>query len=74
MVPELELTGTYASAREEPNDRPAFETALESPRRLRWTASSGLAYPLYRWREAIDHAHSAGRFGTVKVAFDVRAS
>ena len=26
---ELELAGTYASSREEPNDRPAFETALE---------------------------------------------
>jgi hypothetical protein len=34
----------------------------------------GAAYPLYRWREALDHAQSAGRLGTVKVAFDLRAS
>ena len=40
----------------------------------RWTGSSGRRYPLYRWREALDHAQSAGRLGTVKVAFDVRAS
>ena len=25
-----------------------------------------------RWREALDHAHGAGRLGTVKVAFDPR--
>ena len=29
-------------------------------------------YPLHRWREALDHAQSAGRLGTVKVAFDPR--
>ena len=32
------------------------------------------SYPLHRWREALDHAHSAGRLGTVKVAFDPRSS
>ena len=30
-------------------------------------------YPLSRWREAIGHASAAGRLGTVKVAFDLRA-
>ncbi|MFL5392666.1 MAG: hypothetical protein ACJ79G_07510, partial [Myxococcales bacterium] len=29
----------------------------------------GARYPLERWREAIDHAMSAGRLGTFKVAF-----
>jgi hypothetical protein len=32
----------------------------------------GATYPLRRWREAIDHAMSAGRIGTLKVAFDPR--
>jgi threonine dehydrogenase-like Zn-dependent dehydrogenase len=71
---ELEVTGTYASAREEPNGRPAFETALDLAARAPLDGIVGATYPLYRWREAIDHAHSAGRLGTVKVAFDVRAS
>ncbi|MFN2589634.1 MAG: zinc-binding alcohol dehydrogenase, partial [Actinomycetota bacterium] len=30
----------------------------------------GAVYPLTRWREALDHALSSGRLGTVKVAFD----
>ncbi len=71
---ELELTGTYASSREEPNDRPAFETALEIAAKAPLDGVVGARYPLYRWREALDHAQSAGRLGTVKVAFDVRAS
>ena len=29
-------------------------------------------YPLERWREAIEHAASAGARGAVKIAFDVR--
>ena len=29
----------------------------------------GATYPLDRWHEAIDHAMSAGRLGTFKVAF-----
>ena len=33
----------------------------------------GATYPLRRWRSAIDHALGAGRLGTLKVAFDVRA-
>jgi len=71
---ELEVTGTYASAREESNGYPAFETALELAAKAPLDGIVGAKYPLYRWREAIDHAHSAGRLGTVKVAFDVRAS
>ncbi len=70
---ELELVGTYASAGD------AFPTAL----RLAGSAPLGdgiggepdvlgAVYPLHRWREALDHASSAGRLGTVKVAFDPR--
>ena len=71
---ELDLVGTYASASSEPNGRPAFETALEIAAKAPLDGVVGAAYPLYRWREALDHAQSAGRLGTVKVAFDVRAS
>ena len=37
-------------------------------------AKNVASYPLHRWREALDHAHSAGRLGTVKVAFDPRST
>lgn len=68
---ELEVVGTYASAREEPGGRSAFATALELAGHdaVARIAKEVAAYPLHRWREALDHAHSAGRLGTVKVAF-----
>jgi threonine dehydrogenase-like Zn-dependent dehydrogenase len=65
---ELDVTGAYASAGD------AFEVAT----RLAATAPVddllGVAYPLGRWREALDHAHDAGRLGTLKVAFDLRSA
>lgn len=72
---ELDVVGAYASASQESaaDGRPAFDIALEL------AGSSGIAglpvacYPLHRWREALDHAHSAGRLGAVKVAFDPRS-
>lgn len=66
---ELEVTGTYASP-----GREAFQTAFELAATAPLDGVVGGRYPLYRWREALDHAHSAGRLGTVKVAFDVRSS
>lgn len=68
---ELEVVGTYASAREEPGGRSAFATAMELAEHdaVARIAKEVAAYPLHRWREALDHAHSAGRLGTVKVAF-----
>ena len=77
---ELDVVGSYASARHEPRatgahqGRGAFEIATElaghdAVARL---AKSVAPYPLHRWREALDHAQSAGRLGTVKVAFDPR--
>ncbi|MGZ5398532.1 MAG: zinc-dependent alcohol dehydrogenase [Nocardioides sp.] len=67
---ELELVGTYASSHGES----AFPQAIglvahDAVARMSKTVAP---YPLHRWREALDHAHSAGRLGTVKVAFDPR--
>ncbi len=65
---ELTLTGTYASRGD------AFDVALRLAAEP-GTPLDGLVggrYPLHRWREALDHAHSAGRLGTVKVCFDAR--
>ncbi len=66
---ELEMVGTYATAGAEAFGK-AFELAANAP----LDGVVGGRYPLYRWREALDHAHSAGRLGTVKVAFDLRNS
>ena len=73
---ELELVGSYGSAEREPGagGRPAFDIALEmvAGGAMNQVAGSVASYPLHRWREALDHAHSAGRLATVKVAFDPR--
>ena len=75
---ELEIVGSYASAQREPGagDRSAFEVATElvAADPVVQVAKTVASYPLHRWREALDHAHSAGRLGTVKVAFDPRSS
>jgi threonine dehydrogenase-like Zn-dependent dehydrogenase len=74
---ELDLVGSYASAAREPaaDGRGAFDIATELAAEpvLADMASAVVSYPLHRWREALDHAHSAGRLGTVKVAFDPRS-
>jgi len=48
----------------------AFELAASAP--LDGVVSA--VYPLARWREALEHALSAGRLGAVKIAFDPTAS
>jgi threonine dehydrogenase-like Zn-dependent dehydrogenase len=73
---ELDVVGAYASARREPlpgGERDAFAVALDLAGQAPLDGVVGATYPLHRWREAIDHAHSAGRLGTVKVAFDPRS-
>ena len=74
---ELEVVGTYASARSETglDGRSAFEIATElvAGDGVASLAKTVASYPLHRWREALDHAHGAGRLGTVKVAFDPRS-
>lgn len=73
---ELEVTGSYASAQRESTGEAAFDVAGRLVRGEAVRAlSEGIArYPLYRWREALDHASGAGGLGTVKVAFDPRSS
>jgi threonine dehydrogenase-like Zn-dependent dehydrogenase len=71
---ELELVGAYTSGEEELADgtrRHSFELAIERASNLGPLLGQmvGATYPLDRWREAIDHAMSAGRLGTFKVAF-----
>ncbi|GAA5156220.1 zinc-binding dehydrogenase [Nocardioides marinquilinus] len=74
---ELEIVGTYSSARREPGagGRPAFDVATElmAADAAVQLAKTVATYPLHRWREALDHAHGAGRLGTAKVTFDPRS-
>jgi threonine dehydrogenase-like Zn-dependent dehydrogenase len=65
---ELEVTGAYATAGD------AFEVAMALAEQAPLDDLLGVAYPLARWREALDHAGDAGRLGTVKVAFDLRGA
>jgi threonine dehydrogenase-like Zn-dependent dehydrogenase len=60
---ELELVGAYSGAG-------AFADAIELAQSAELGVLVGASYPLDRWREAIDHALSAGKLGTTKVAFD----
>ena len=77
---ELEVVGTYASARHETaaggQVRGAFDLAadLAGHDAVVQLSKSVASYPLHRWREALDHAHAAGRLGTVKVAFDPKGT
>ncbi|SQD98111.1 Alcohol dehydrogenase GroES domain protein [Parafrankia sp. Ea1.12] len=84
---ELELVGTYASSGGARPGRAGTEPAgaaepVESDfgRALALAATAPLdgvvsaVYPLARWREALDHALSAGRLGAVKIVFDPAAS
>ncbi|CAA9385735.1 MAG: Sorbitol dehydrogenase [uncultured Nocardioides sp.] len=69
---ELEVVGSYSSARREPGGRTAFDlaTGLAAGDVVARLAKGVASYPLHRWREALDHAHAAGRLGSIKVAFD----
>ena len=68
---ELEVVGTYASSGGTPFPQAMELVGHDTVARI---AKSVASYPLHRWREALDHAHSAGGLGTVKVAFDPRSS
>lgn len=65
---ELEVSGAYASAGD------AFDVAIDLAGQAPLDGLLGVSYPLARWREALDHAASAGRLGTVKVAFNLRSA
>jgi threonine dehydrogenase-like Zn-dependent dehydrogenase len=61
---ELNIVGAYASGG---NDFPdAMALAKSAP----LNGYVDAVYPLSRWRDAIGHASSAGRLGSIKVAFD----
>jgi threonine dehydrogenase-like Zn-dependent dehydrogenase len=70
---ELRLVGSYASA-DGPGHgsggRGDFTEALDLVGDARLDGWVDAVYPLSRWRDAVTHAGSAGRLGTVKVAFD----
>jgi threonine dehydrogenase-like Zn-dependent dehydrogenase len=71
---EVSIRGAYAYGTERVNDqeRRTFDLSFEL------VADAGLerlvsaTYPLERYRDAIEHAATAGRRGAVKVAFDLR--
>jgi threonine dehydrogenase-like Zn-dependent dehydrogenase len=66
---ELSLTGAYAA---EPADMTAaLELAAVSPALDQLV---GGRYPIERWRDALDHALSAGRLGTGRVVFELPTS
>ena len=60
---ELAVVGAYSGAG-------CFDDALALAAEADLGTLVTATYPLDRWREAIDHALSAGRLGTTKVAFD----
>jgi threonine dehydrogenase-like Zn-dependent dehydrogenase len=60
---ELEVVGAYSGAG-------AFADSLQMLAGSDIGRLVSATYPLDRWREAIDHALSAGRLGSVKIAFD----
>lgn len=67
---ELELIGAYAS--DSSGREHDMATAIELARSTNTSALLGGVYPLEGWRDALDHALSAGSLGTAKVAFDPR--
>ncbi len=71
---ELELVGAYTGGTERVNGdrRPTFDLAIELAADSPIEGVVGAAYRLADWREAIDHALSAGRLGTLKVVFHPR--
>ncbi|HSJ50528.1 MAG TPA: zinc-binding dehydrogenase [Actinomycetota bacterium] len=72
---ELELVGAYTGGVENLNGtkRHSFDLAIELAAANPIEGVVGAAYPLRRWREALDHAFGAGRLGTLRVAFDLKA-
>ena len=62
---ELELVGAYTGSG-------AFDAATDLVEELELGRLVTEAYPLSRYKEAVDHAMSAGRLGSIKVVFDPR--
>ncbi len=64
---ETAIRGCYAY------ERADFDTAIDVVRRFDLGRLVSATYPLRRYKDALEHAASAGRRGAVKVAFDMRA-
>ena len=60
---ELEVAGAYCGVG-------AFDDAVELAAECELGELVSATYSLPRWREAIEHAFSAGHLGAVKIAFD----
>ena len=63
---ETAIRGCYAY------ERADFEQAVDVVRRFDLGRLVSAAYPLRQYRDALEHAASAGRRGAVKVVFDMR--
>lgn len=63
---EITLIGAYAASPED------MTTALALAETATLDGLVGAAYPLDRWRDALDHALGAGRLGTTKVVLTGR--
>ncbi len=77
---EIRLTGAYAYGTERldrdgtpVDERRTFDLAFELVAEAGLGRLVGATYALDRYRDALAHAADAGRRGTVKVAFDLRA-
>ncbi|MDW3219570.1 MAG: zinc-binding dehydrogenase [Acidimicrobiales bacterium] len=72
---ETELVGTYTYGTETTKDgrtATSFELAFELAGKVPFDKMLSATYPLDRYREALEHAASAGPRGGVKIAFDLR--
>ncbi|MDQ4068505.1 MAG: zinc-binding dehydrogenase [Actinomycetota bacterium] len=68
---EIHLVGAYAYGVESTGER-TFDLAFDLVRQAGLERLVSAAYPLDRYRDAIDHAANAGPRGAVKVVFDLR--
>jgi threonine dehydrogenase-like Zn-dependent dehydrogenase len=66
---ELSLVGAYAAGADD--FTAALELAAAAGNESLLRPMVGATYPLARWRDALDHALSAGRLGTGRVAFRI---
>ncbi|KRV50509.1 zinc-binding alcohol dehydrogenase [Wenjunlia vitaminophila] len=72
---ELNLVGAYATRQREPGG-PEEDTSSDFAKAVALAASAPLdgyveRYPLHHWRQALEHASSAGSAGSIKIAFDL---
>ncbi|MDG2429092.1 MAG: zinc-binding dehydrogenase [Acidimicrobiales bacterium] len=72
---EITLTGAYTYGTEvlaDGTERRTFDLATELVAESKLGSLVSATYPLSRYREALEHAASAGRRGATKIAFDLR--